>query len=941
MGRGGLEMVQIPLVGRDSALAELTGAARAVLGGTGGCYVVEGQAGTGKSRLVGCVADAAAGRLSTAFGRAAHLDRAAPLRTLRTLLRANGMPVLEEADTDDPLANPARLVDKLGERITRCAHARPLLVVLDDAHWADEVTAHILRALVPALADAPVLWVLARRPSPSRGRTQDTIDRLIDDGARRVRLGPLDHDAVAGLCAHVLGGTPDRRVLAMVERTGGNPFLLRELLSTLHQTGAARVADGVATVESDEVPAGFLSAVERRLGGLSERTRWLLDAGAVFGRAFTVHEVAGLLGQAAVDIMPLISELVDDGVLVTDGTGLAFRQDLVREALYTALPGPVRLALHREAAKVVHGEGRSSVEVAEHLVRSGRCGDAQALGVLGNAVRQLSPTAPHTAADLILRMLDLMGEHDEPRPRLVANAVRLLASAGRFEHARELGEKSLHAGLGVDDEATLLLGLAEAMYVAGHTAPVVDYTARALARTELAGPVRAQLMAIRAYALLDAPDVAEAERTGRDAAALAETIGVNAAWVCGNAARGVATRIQGRLSEAVAHGERAVALADSIGGVVRHQHPQLWLGRTLTAVDRFADADAAFTMGQREADQLGTAWSQPLWHLHQAELMLAWGRLTEALTHAEAGLAQTERLSTPARGVPLRALLARIALLRDDLDAARAHVDRAEALVADGIGTAVEEVVWTGALVRDAAGNPTEAVAGLTGVLATVPDRLHLFTHDTGVGAQLVHIARRAGAQDLAEVAVAATRLLAERNSDVPSLVAAALHAKGVLHNDIGLLRSAVRTYRSSPRPLARAAAMADTALAEDAAGRAGDAVDLMEEALGTWLDCGATRDAAKAKKALRRMGVRRKFRRETPAGRAGGWASLTQSELRVVRLVAEGLTNREVASRLFLSPHTVDSHLRHSFSKLGVNSRVELTRKVVVRDREPDEVAT
>ncbi|SER10217.1 helix-turn-helix transcriptional regulator [Actinokineospora terrae] len=926
-------MVQIPLVGRDSALAELTEAALGVVGGTGGCYVVEGQAGTGKSRLVGAVADAVSGRLGTAFGRAAHLDRAAPLRTLRTLLRANGIHVLDESDTADPAANPVRLADKLGERISRCAAARPLLVVLDDAHWADELTAHILRGLIPALADAPVLWLLARRPSPSRGFTQDTIDWLIGEGAPRLTLGPLEADAVTGLCAHVLGGAPDRRVLAMVERTGGNPFLLRELLTALRQTGAARVADGVATVESDEVPAGFLNAVERRLGGLSERARWLLDAGSVFGRPFTVHEVAGLLGQAAVDIMPLINELVDDDVLVTDGTELALRQDLVREALYAALPGPVRMALHREAAKVVHGEGRSSVEVAEHLVRSGRCGDAQALGVLGNAVRQLAPTAPHTAADLILRMLDLMGEHDEPRPRLVAHAVRLLASAGRFAHARELGEKSLHAGLSVDDEATLLLGLSEAMYVAGHTAPVVDYTARALARTGLAGPVRAQLMAIRAYALLDAPSVEEAARTGRDAAALGETIGVNTAWVCGNAARGVATRIQGRLAEAVTHGETAVGLADSIGGVVRHQHPQLWLGRTLTAVDRFADADAAFTMGQREADQLGTAWSQPLWHFHRAELMLAWGRLSEAQAQAEAGIA----VGTPARTVPLLALLARIALLRDDMDLARTHLDRAESLIAAGVVS--EEVVWTAALLHDAAGSQTEALGCLAGVFAAVPDRLHLFTHDTGMAAHVVRIAVAAGLEEQASVAVAAAQLLASHNSDVPSLVAAALHAEGLLRDDLGLLRAAVRTYRSSPRPLARAAAMADTALAEDLAGRGGDAVDLMEEALGVWIDCGATREAARAKRCLRRMGVKRKFRREAPAGRSGGWASLTQSELRVVRLVAEGLTNREVASRLFLSPHTVDSHLRHSFSKLGVNSRVELTRKVVVRDR--DEVTT
>ncbi|MBM7773194.1 DNA-binding CsgD family transcriptional regulator [Actinokineospora baliensis] len=919
-------------------MALLGDAVRAAAGGTGGCFVVEGPAGTGKSRVIGAVADAAGTGVTTVFGRAARLDRAAPLRTLRTLLRANEIVALDEADTADPRADPARLAAKLGDRVARCAATRPLLVLLDDAHWADELTGLILRCLVPTLADAPVLWLLTRRPSPTRGPSQDSIDALIADGAPRVRLGPLDSTAIADLCARVLGGAPDRRLLALAERTEGNPFLLKELLTTLPHAGTVRVANGVAAIDRDDLPVGFLNSVHRRLSGLSERTRWLLDAGSVFGRPFTVHEVAGLLGQPAVDVVPLVNEVVDEGVLV-GGTELSFRHDLVREALYTALPGPIRLALHREAAEVVKGEGRSSVEVAEHLVRSGRTGDEQAMDVLGNAVRELAPTAPHTAADLILRMLELMGEHDAPRPRLVAHAVRLLASAGRVEHARELGERALHAGLSVDDEATLLLGLAEALYIAGFTDPAAEYTARALARPELAGPVRAQLMAIRAYALLDKPNVEEAERTGRDAAALAESIGVNPAWVCGNAARGVAARIQGKLAEAVTHGETAVGLADSIGGIVRHQHPQLWLGRTLTAVDRFADADAAFTMGQREAEQLGTAWSQPLWHLYRAELLLAWGRLDEAETQALAGLRFAERLATVARGVPLLTLLARIAMQREDLDLARHHLDRAESLVREGVGAAREDVAWTAALLHDIAGEPAAAMSSLAEALTAVPDRLELFTHDTRVGAQVVRIARSAGADARAESAVTATRLLAERNAEVPSLVAAAQHAEGVWRGDLGLLRTAVRTYRSSPRVLARAAAVEDLALAEDAAGHAGDAVELMEEALGVWLDAGATWDAARAKRALRRMGVRRRFRREPAA--AGGWASLTQSELRVVRLVAEGLTNREVANRLFLSPHTVDSHLRHSFSKLGVNSRVELTRKVVVRDGERDEVAT
>jgi DNA-binding NarL/FixJ family response regulator len=170
----------------------------------------------------------------------------------------------------------------------------------------------------------------------------------------------------------------------------------------------------------------------------------------------------------------------------------------------------------------------------------------------------------------------------------------------------------------------------------------------------------------------------------------------------------------------------------------------------------------------------------------------------------------------------------------------------------------------------------------------------------------------------------------AERNPQVASLSGAAAHAEGVLRGDLGLLREAARRYQASPRRLARASALEDAGLAASAAGERGEAVDMLEQAHEHYAAAGARRDAARLEQRLRTLGVRRRPRR--PAGGAKlGPASLTESELRVVELVAEGLTNRAIAERLFLSPHTVDAHLRHAFTKLGVSSRVELTRAVLM----------
>ena len=135
---------------------------------------------------------------------------------------------------------------------------------------------------------------------------------------------------------------------------------------------------------------------------------------------------------------------------------------------------------------------------------------------------------------------------------------------------------------------------------------------------------------------------------------------------------------------------------------------------------------------------------------------------------------------------------------------------------------------------------------------------------------------------------------------------------------------------KRAPRPLELAAALEDLGAELTATDRE-SAVDLLGRTLALYTELGATWDAGRVRSRLRELGVRRRLVAAEPE--ANGWTALTTSELMVARLVAEGLTNREVAERLFVSPHTVNSHLRHVFSKLGITSRVELAR--VARDYE------
>jgi DNA-binding CsgD family transcriptional regulator len=145
-------------------------------------------------------------------------------------------------------------------------------------------------------------------------------------------------------------------------------------------------------------------------------------------------------------------------------------------------------------------------------------------------------------------------------------------------------------------------------------------------------------------------------------------------------------------------------------------------------------------------------------------------------------------------------------------------------------------------------------------------------------------------------------------------------------------LREAADLFGDSSRPLAQASALEDLGCHHLDQGSKEEAIEVFDQALILDVDAGAIWDAARVRRRLRELGVRRRVARsQTPVT---GWESLTPAEAAVAELAVDGRTNREIAQQLFISPHTVNAHLRHVFDKMGVRSRVELTRKASGRDR-------
>jgi DNA-binding CsgD family transcriptional regulator len=202
------------------------------------------------------------------------------------------------------------------------------------------------------------------------------------------------------------------------------------------------------------------------------------------------------------------------------------------------------------------------------------------------------------------------------------------------------------------------------------------------------------------------------------------------------------------------------------------------------------------------------------------------------------------------------------------------------------------------------------------------------------IGPRLVSVALRAGDRGRATAGTDLIESLSKANPGVTSLAAAALQAKGLLDDDTDRLLAAERSFRSTARPVAHAWAAEDAARALRREQRFPAAADHFTSALADYDRAGALHHVLRMR---HQLSLIRGPEGPVAARPSSGWDALTAAELRVVRRVAEGLTNRVIADELSLSPHTVESHLRHSFHKLDVRSRVELTRIVVQHESDLD----
>jgi DNA-binding CsgD family transcriptional regulator len=930
-----------PLRGRDSECAELGQLVGAAAGGAGGVTVVNGAAGIGKSRLLAEAAQIAAAQgVQVAAGAADELDQVTPSAPLLRALFSTSPMLLSEADlaplrvlADQRLA----VIECIRAALEQASRRRPLLITLDDLQWADPATLLALGSLPGQLFSYPIAWILARRPVPSSPQLQGLIARLTEAGAGRLHLLPLDATAARALAADMLGGPPDSTVAELIDRAEGNPFYIAELLRGAGGAAPPPAATDPARSPSATVPVSLRSAVAAHLRSLPDEAKDLLKVASVLGREFTVSELAAMTSQSAGQLMPALEEVLSAEVFAEQGARLAFRHDLLRQAVYADIPASLRQALHCDAATALRRAGAPLVRVASQYAVGAQPADEEAIEVLVAAAGQLSGTAPAAAADLAVRALDLLGDGDQRRAAMTAAAVGLLGWAGRPDEARAVGEGYLadrRPPPEPEAEAGILLGMRRAWAMRSWRPYPSPLAARVLEDPAVPAGIRASLLAYEQAGPMLAGHFADADRAFASAMRLAAESGdareagtVLGWWV-------VSAVMRGDLSAALDRARAGLDTARQDESKVAAAVIQDQVARCLGGLGRTREALAAVEPALREAEASG--FTPYIVHAQycRALLLSDQGRLDDARTEARAAAAFAETVNSADLFAWSLALLVETSIRQGDLAEAKAATAR---LPADpGGGSLYPERHWAHALCLEAQGRPGAALEALEPVFAQLRRGCLTFAaRQAGRLPKVAGLALRTGNRQRTAEAAAAAAELARRNPGVDLLAGIAAHARGLLGRDQDGLQQAADLLAGSEWPLAAAAAREDLGCLLAEHGACEEAAVELEAAYQAYLDARAHHDNARVRGTLRQLGIRK--RRPAIAGPDHGWASLTAAELAVAQIVAEGRTNRETAAQLYLSPDTINTHLRHAFTKLGIRSRVELARLAAGRERTPD----
>jgi DNA-binding NarL/FixJ family response regulator len=815
--------------------------------------------------------------------------------------------------------------------LERLARIRPLLLSLDDLHWADPASVDLLSYLLRRPPAGRVLLGAALRPAGA-SRLGDAIARAVRDRSLvRLDLAPLTRAEADEL----VPGLARERMEAIYDESGGVPFYLEELGRA---TGRWTPRTGEAgPARAPEVPEAVAAALSAELRRISSAARSLLQGAAVAGDPFDL-DLAAAAADATLDLRAL-DELADVRLVRATDTPrvFRFRHPIVRRAVYESTSLGWRLEAHERAAAALAGRGARAAERAHHVALSGRVGDPEAAGILVAAALETAATAPASAAHWLGAALRALGDAPETFPQrleLLAARANALGRAGRFGAALEALDEALGMLPPEALDARLpLTSLAATLYSFSGQA---DRARRLLERTLAELPDRGspEALGLLVEAAISAWAVGDYESMrvrSEEALEGARVLGRHPLHASAAAIAGAGRYSVGLISEARRSAAEAADIVDALDDTAMVERLDAFLTLAYTEYHTGSQQDALghVLRGLALSRTRGVEYLLPPLEVLEAMALLHLGRLEEAVAAAEASY-ETALLLRNEEYVVF-ALQLRSWAARWSGDVARAVSFGREALTrgaesgpmvqAFGGLHLAEALIESGApqegqdvLLRSAGGpalEPIEPAFRPRGYLALVMAELALGRIEAAESwaVRAEAFAREVDLELTRTHAWRARALVLMARGDATSAATVALGSAAEA-DAVGVVVEAARSRIVAGRALARSGDPA----------RAREQLERAEQELRT---AGALRYRDEAAAELRRLGIRGR-RRPTEAPRRPVGA-LSKRELEVAELVAAGNTNREIADRLFVSVKTVETHLAHAFSKLGVSSRAAL----------------
>jgi DNA-binding CsgD family transcriptional regulator len=944
------------IVGRAGELAEIDRTLADVRAGTGRLMLVSGPAGIGKSRLADAAAEHAARLgMTVSAGYAIDDPGAPPMWPWSRVLRGwPGAGAVLETGVGSGEPDPAarfRLFVAVAERLSAAAGDAGLLVVLEDMHWADLLSVLLLRHLAAEIGRQR-LGVLVTFRAAVECPLHDALPDLVrGDVARPLTVPALTAADVTQWLPMLTGVSDDVLAASLHARTGGNPLLVRLLAEEVTGHGDGHGPEGFARLLGERPQLRRL--VTAKLEPLSSDARALIGAASILGERLAPELLADVVGEPIERVAALLDEAAAVGVVTATAAELQFTHALVRDAAYAELPPARRAQLHRRAARALEASGLP--------------------GTAGSIAHHWHRTPGPDAVEQCRVWAERADDH--------ARAVLAYEDAARFAQlAVDCARRTGRAGVQLAEQ---LLRLAEAQSLASDvTASVTACTeaadlAAALGRADLLaraalvvhGTGNAEAVSVmavlceRALGMLPAGELATRSRLksqlvvglaytpagpppadlAAEALAEARASGDPTAVLEALAARHLAIAVPQQVEERLELGREAVALGSAGAHPIAALWGHLWRVDAAYQLGNLAEVDRELA----EIDRIARVQRSPLarWHHHRYSAVghVLAGRFDEARARDEAAGELARRLGDFSMVAMHFAFAVELALT---CGAPELVPDGWEAALAQAPPIALVRVAYP--IVHAIEGRLDEARAEFA-EFRQLPATLPVGTR---WAATLIQIARLADLLDDGEVAAALYERLAPLAVYYGGDGSGGVFSQGAMARVVGDvarvggdLDAAIGHYQDAVAMNERIGARPFTALSRLGWARALMSRDAAGTQGGHDLDRAAELLAAAAAE-FRRLGMPGPLRRADlllgDLARARRAASpLSTREAEVAALVAQALSNRDIAARLFLSERTVESHVRSILGKLGFTTRTEIATWAVRADQESATIGT